>query len=179
MILKINHTYLEQNHKCLEIKSNESQSLRSKSQVLRRESQALRTNSLLVRNELKELRAASRDIKNKSYIVRTETQMLRNKSAKNETGKELKVIREESLKIINTFNVRAKQDKLIDQLKENEYESKYKSDFLNKMSDNNILSSKICYKIEKYFNIWESPLKNLFVNNLFVGNFILQNQIMI
>ena len=155
MILKINHTYLEQNHKCLEIKSNESQSLRSKSQVLRRESQALRTNSLLVRNELKELRAASRDIKNKSYIVRTKTQMLRNKSAKNETGKELKVIREESLKIINTFNVRAKQDKLIDQLKENEYESKYKSDFLNKMSDNNILSSKICYKIEKYFNIWE------------------------
>ena len=57
--------------------------------------------------------------------------------------------------MINTFNVRAKQDKLIDQLKENEYESKYKSDFLNKMSDNNILSSKICYKIEKYFNIWE------------------------
>ena len=38
----------------------------------------------------------------------------------------------------------------------------YKLDFLNKMSDNNILSS-----------------KNLFVNSLFVGNFILQNRIKI
>ena len=91
-------------------KSNELQSLRDKSQVLRKESQSLTTNSLLLRNELKELRAASRDIKNKSYILRTESQILRNKSAKNEIEKELKVIREESLQIIDRSQNSRKSD---------------------------------------------------------------------
>ena len=166
--------------------NSKSQSLRDKSQVLRKESQALRTNSLLLRNELKELRAASHDIKNKSYILRTESQMLRNKSAKNEIEKELKVIREESLQIIDRSqkprksdndnkpcdnepydNDKSKLQVIINVNDENKginkkhttknksIKAEYKSDLLNKMSDNNILSTKICYKIEIYLTTWE------------------------
>ena len=90
--------------------NSKSQLLIDNSQVLRKESQALRNNSLLLRNELKELRAASNNIKNKSYILRTESQMLRDKSAKNEIEKEIKVIREESLQIIDRLQKSIKSD---------------------------------------------------------------------
>ena len=128
---------------------NKSQSLIDKPQGLRKESQALRNNSLLLRNELKELRAASHDIKNKSHILRTESQMLRNKSAKNEIEKELKVIREESLQIIDILqkprisdndNDNSKSQVIINVIDENKginkkHTVKNKSDLLNKMSD--------------------------------------------
>ena len=153
-------------------KSNESQSLRDKSRVLRKESQALRTNSWLLRNELKEIRAASHNIKNKSYILRTESQMFRNKSVKNEIEKELKVIREECLQIIDRSqeprksdndNDKSKLQVIINVIDENKRINKkhtvknksikleYKSDLLNKMSDNNILSSKNLLQDRKIF----------------------------
>ena len=152
-------------------KSNESQSLIDKSQVLRKESQALRNNSLLRRNELKELRAASHDIKNKSYILRTESQMLRNKSAKNEIEKKIKVIREESLQIIDRPQKSIKSDNDNDNSKlqviinvndeNNDINKKHtvkkKSDLLNKMSDNISYQQKICYKIEKYLTNGNDP----------------------
>ena len=142
--------------------NSKSQSLIDKSQVLKKESQALRNNSLVLRNELKELRAASHDIKNKSYILRTESQMLRNKSAKNE-------IREESLQIIDKPQKSIKSDNdndnsklqvIIDVNDENKdinkkHTVKNKSDLLNKMSDNNILSTKNLLQIEKYLTKWE------------------------
>ena len=116
----------------------------------------------MLRKELKELRAASHNIKNKSYVLRTESQMLRNKSAKSEIEKELKVIREESLQIIDISqklrisdndNDNSKLQVIINVINENKginkkHTVKNKSDLLNEMS-------------------------NLFKNNLFVGNFIL------
>ena len=130
-------------------KSNESQSLIDKSQVLRKESQAIRNNSLLLRNELKEIRVASNNIKNKSYILRTESQMLRNKSAKNEIEKELKVIREESLQIIDRSQKPRKRDndnKLYDNEPYDNDNSKLQAIInvidKNKNINNNILSSK-------------------------------------
>ena len=164
-------------------KSNESQSLTDKSQVLRKESQALRTNSLLLRNELKELRAASHDIKNKSYILRTESQMLRNKSAKNE-------IREESLQIIDRPQKSIKSDNdndnsklqviinVIDEnkginkkhtVKNKSIKPEYKLDLLNKMSDNNILSSKNLLQDRKIFNYMGMILKKFICEQFIYG----------
>ena len=71
--------------------------------------------------------------------------------------------------MINTFNVRAKQDKLIDQLKENEYESKYKSDLLNRMNDNNILSSKNLLQDRKIFNYMGMILKKFICEQFIYG----------
>ena len=51
-----------------------------------------------------------------------------NSSAYDILAEDLKKCKDTISKVINTFTVRAKQDKLTDQLKENEYESKYKSD---------------------------------------------------
>ena len=169
------------------------QSLRDKSQVLRKESQALRNNSLLLRNELKELRAASRDIKNKSYILRTESQMLRNKSAKNEIEKEIKVIREESLKIIDRSqkprksdndnkpcdnepydNDKSKLQVIINVIDENKginkkHTVKNKSDLLNKMSDNNISSSKNLLQDRKIFNYMGMIFKKFICEQFICG----------
>ena len=130
-------------------KSNESLSLIDKSKVLRKESQALRNNSLLLRNGLKEIRAVSNNIKNKSYILRTESQMLRNKLAKNEIEKELKVIREESLQIIDRSQKPRKSDndnKLYDNEPYDNDNSKLQVIInvidKNKDINNNILSSR-------------------------------------
>ena len=98
--------------------------------------------------------------------------MLRNKSAKNEIEKELKVIREESLQIIDRSqkprkidndNEKSKLQVIINAIGENKGINKkhtvknksikpeYKSGLLHKTSDNNILSSKNL--LQKY--IWE------------------------
>ena len=141
--------------------------------MLRKESQALRNNSLLLRNELKEIRAASNNIKNKSYILRVESQMLRNKSAKNEIEKEIKVIREESLQIIDrpqkpiksdNDNDNSKLQVIINVIDDNKdinkkHTVKNKSDLLNKMSDNNILSTKNLLQDRKIFNYMGMILK--------------------
>ena len=50
---------------------------------------------------------------------------------------------------------------------------KNKSYFLNKMSGNNILSTKNLLQDRKIFNYMEMIIKNLFGKNLFVENFIL------
>ena len=125
----------------LRAKSNESQALRDKSLLLRNKAQALRTNSLLLRNELKELRAVSRVIITKSYILRTESQMLRHKSVKSEIDimidssqklrKELRVIREESLQIIDRSWKLRKSDK---EINDNDDEMAY-IEMLNKTID--------------------------------------------
>ena len=155
-------------------KSNEPQSHIHKSQVLRKESQALRNNSLLLRNKFKELREASHGIKNKSYILKTESQMLRNKSAKNEIEKEIKVIREESLQIIDRPQKSIKSDNDNDNSKlqviinvndENKdinkkHTVKNKSDLLNKMSDN-VLSTKNLLQDRKIFNYMGMILKKI------------------
>ena len=134
--------------------------------MLRKESQALRSNSFLLKNGLKELRAASHDIKNKSYILRIESQILRNKSAKNEIEKELKVIREQILQIIDRPQKSIKSDNdnnnsklqvIINVINENKdinekHTVKNKSDLLNKMSDDNILSTKNLLQDRKIFN---------------------------
>ena len=79
--------------------------------------------------------------------------MLRNKSAKNVIEKEIKVIGEESLQIIDISQKSIKSDNdndnsklqvIINVIDENKdinkkYTGKNKSDLLNKMSDNNIL----------------------------------------
>ena len=162
-------------------KSNES----DKSQVLRKESQALRNNSLLLRNELKELRAASHDIKNKSYMLRTDSQMFRNKSAKNEIEKEIKVIREESLQIIDISqksrisdneNNNSKLQVIINVIDENKdinknHTVKNKSDLLNKMSDNNILAAKNLLQDRKIFNYMGMILKKFTWEQFSCGKF--------
>ena len=155
---------------------------------------------MLLRNELKELKAASRDIKNKSYILRTESQMLRNKSAKNEIEKEFKVIREESLQIVDGSqkprksdndnktcdnepydNDKSKLQVIINVIDENKGINKkhtvknksikpeYKSDLLNKMSDNNILTSKNLLQDRKIFNYMGMILKKFICEQFICG----------
>ena len=166
---------------------SKSQSLRDKSQVLRKEPQALRTNSLLLRNKLKEIRAASHDIKNKSYILRIESQILINKSAKNEIEKELKKIREESLQKPRKRdndnkpcdnkpydNDKSKLQVIINVIAENKGINKnksikpeYRSDLLNKMSDNNILSSKHLLQDRKIISYMRMVLKKFICGKLY------------
>ena len=136
--------------------------------MFRKESQALRNNSLLLRNELKEIRAASNNIRNKSYILRTESQMRRKKSAKDQIEKEIKVIREESLQIIDrpqksiksdNDNYNSKLQVIINVIDENKYINKKhtvknKSDLLDKISDNNILSTKNLLQDRKIFKLY-------------------------
>ena len=92
-----------------------------------------------------------------------------NSSAYDILAEDLKKCKDTILKMINTFNVRTEQDKIIDQLNENEYESKYKSDLLNKMSDNNILSSKNLLQDRKIFNYMGMILKKFIWEQFICG----------
>ena len=162
---------------------SKSQSLIDKSQVLRKESQARRKNSLLLGNKLKELRAASHDTKNKSYILRTESQILRNKSAKNEIEKEIKVIREEYLQIIDISQKSIKSDNDNSKLQviinvndknkdtNKKHTVKNKSDLLNKMSDNNILSTKNLLQDRRISNYMGMILKKIIWEQFNCGKF--------
>ena len=169
-----NKSYLPRiESKILRNKSNESMSLIDKSQVLRKESQALRNTSLLLRNELKEIRAESNNIKNKSYLHGKDSQMLRNKLAKN-------VIREKSLQIIDrpqksikSDNDNSKLQVIININNENKninkkHTVKNKSDLLNKMSNNNILSTKISLQDRKIFNYMEMILKKFICGKFYL-----------
>ena len=123
--------------------------------------------------------------------------MLRNKSAKNEIEKELKVIREESLQIIDRSqkprksdndnkpcdnepydNDKSKLQVIINVIDENKGINKnksikpeYKSDLLNKMSDNNILSSKNLLQDRKIFNYMGMILKKFIWEQFICGKF--------
>ena len=97
------------------------------------------------------------------------------------------MIREESLQIIDISqkprisdndNDNSKLQVIVNVIDENKdinknHTVKNKSDLLNKMSDNNILSTKNLLQKRKIFNYMGMILKNLFGNNLIVGNFIL------
>ena len=125
--------------------------------------------------------------------------MLRNKSAKNKIGKELKVIREESLQIIDRSQKSRKSDNdnkpcdnelydndksklqviinVIDEnkginkkhtVKNKSIKPEYKSDLLNKMSDN-ILSSKNLLQDRKIFNYMEMILEKFICEQFICG----------
>ena len=97
------------------------------------------------------------------------------------------MIREESLQIIDISqkprisdndNDNSKLQVVVNVIDENKdinknHTVKNKSDLLNKMSDNNILSTKNLLQKRKIFHYMGMILKNLFGNNLIVGNFIL------
>ena len=118
--------------------------------------------------------------------------MLRNKSAKNEMEKEIQVIREESLQIIDKSQKPRKSDNdndnsklqvIVNVIDENKGTNKkhtvknkslkpeYKSDLLNKMSENNILSSKNLLQDRKIFNYMGMILKKFIWEQFICGKF--------
>ena len=111
--------------------------------------------------------------------------MLRKKSAKNEIEKESKVIREESLQIIDISqkprisdndNNNSKLQVTINVIDENKdinkkHTVKNKSDLLNKMSDNNILSTKNLLQNRKIFNYMGMILKKFICKQFICGKF--------
>ena len=124
-----------------------------------------------------------------------ESQMLRNKSAKNEIEKELKVIREGSLQIIDRSqkpiksdndikpcdnepydNDKSKLQVIINVIDENKGINKnksikpeHKSDLLNKMSDNNILSLRNLLQDRNIFNYMGMILKKFICEKFICG----------
>ena len=111
--------------------------------------------------------------------------MLRNKSAKNEIKKEIKVIREESLQIIDRPQKSIKSDNDNDNSKlqviinvndeEKDINKKHivknKSDLHNKMSDNNILSTKNLLQDRKIFNYMGMILRKFIWEQFNCGKF--------
>ena len=111
--------------------------------------------------------------------------MLRNKSAKNVIEKEIKVIGEESLQIIDISQKSIKSDNdndnsklqvIINVIDENKdinkkHTVKNKSDLLNKMSDNNILSTKNLLQDRKIFNYMGMILKKFIWEQFICGKF--------